>query len=152
GVVPGAAPSAFAQNYVQAAYVSYYGRPADPAGMLYWAGRMDAEGGSLSSIIAAFGNSDEVNRRYGGLDFMTLVTKIYQQILGRAPDPAGLNFYVSELQAGRRTLQTITLDVLNGATTPPDSTIVANRMAVATYYTAAVSAGCGYGTEQDGLN
>ena len=78
---------------------------------------MDAEGGSLNAIIGAFGNSDEFNRRYGGLSYPALVTKIYQQALGRDPDPAGLAYYVGELQAGRRTLQSITLDVLNGATT-----------------------------------
>ena len=82
----------------------------------------------------------------------TLVTRIYQQILGRDPDPAGLDFYVGELLAGRRTLQSITLDVLNGATTPPDSTVVANKLEVATYYTAKVATVCAYGTEQDGVS
>ena len=50
---------------MQKAYVSYYGRPADPGGLGYWAARMDAEGGSLTAIIAAFGYSEEFNRRYG---------------------------------------------------------------------------------------
>ena len=40
--------SGYARTYVQKAYVSYYGRPADPAGLAYWAARMDAEGGSLN--------------------------------------------------------------------------------------------------------
>ena len=144
--------SAYARTYVQKAYVSYYGRPADPAGLAYWAARMDAEGGSLNAIIAAFGYSDEFNRRYGGLDYTALVTKIYQQTLARNPDPAGLAYYVGELQAGRRILQSITLDVLNGATTAPDSTTVANKLEVADYYTAKVAAGCGYGSEQAGLD
>ena len=139
-------------NYVQKAYIAYYGRPAEPQGQAYWAGLMDAQGGSLAAIIAAFGSSDEFNRRYGGLSNSALVTKIYQQALGRDPDAAGLKFYVDELQAGRRTLQTITLDVLNGAATPPDSTVVANKLDVAAYYTAKVAAGCLYGTEQDGVN
>jgi hypothetical protein len=142
----------YARNYVQKAYVAYYGRPADPGGLDYWATRMDAEGGSLNAIIGAFGYSDEFNRRYGGLTNTQLVTLIYQQALGRDPDPAGLNWYVAELVAGRRTLQTITLDVLNGATTAPDSTVVANKLAVAAYYTTKVAAGCPYGTEQDGVD
>jgi hypothetical protein len=81
-----------------------------------------------------------------------LVTRIYQQALGRDPDQAGLDWYVAELVAGRRTLQTITLDVLNGATTAPDSTVVANKLGVAAFYSAKVAAGCPYGTEQDGVN
>jgi len=143
--------SSYSLDYVQKAYVAYYGRPADPAGLAYWAVRMDAEGQSLDAVIGAFGSSDEFNRRYGGLTYTALVARIYQQALGRDPDPAGLDWYVAELQAGRRTLQSITLDVLNGATTAPDSTVVANRLDVAAYYTAKVAAGCAYGTEQDGV-
>jgi hypothetical protein len=139
-------------DYLQKAYVAYYGRPADPAGQAYWSGQMDLAGGSLAAIIDAFGNSAEFNSRYGGLSYSALVTKIYQQALNRDPDPAGLAYYVGELQAGRRTLQSITLDVLNGATTPPDSTVVANKLTVAAYYTSKVAAGCAYGSEQDGLN
>jgi hypothetical protein len=51
----------------------------------------------------------------------------------------------------RSTAVTITLDVLNGATTPPDSTVVANKLGVAAYYTAKVAAGCAHGTEQEGV-
>jgi len=151
-VAPVSHGSPFAREYVQKAYVAYYGRPADPAGQDYWATRMDAEGGSLSAIIAAFGTSDEFNRRYGGLNNTQLVTKIYQQAHARDPDPAGLAYYVGELEAGRKTPQTITLDVLNGAFNPPDSTIVANKLDVAVYYTAKVAAGCPYGSEVDGVN
>lgn len=143
--------SAYSRTYVQKAYVAYYGRPADPAGLAYWAVRMDADGQSLDAIIGAFGNSEEFNRRYGGLTYTALVTSIYRQALGRDPDPAGLAWYVTELQAGRRTLQSITLDVLNGATTVPDSTVVANKLEVAAYYTISVATGCAYGTEQDGV-
>jgi hypothetical protein len=144
--------SAYSYDYVAKAFVAYYGRPADPGGQAYWAGRMDAEGRSLNAIIAAFGSSAEFNRRYGGLTNAALITRIYQQTLARDPDPAGLAWYVGELQAGRRTLQTITLDVLNGATTAPDSTTVANKLDVAAYYTAKVAAGCPYGSEQDGVS
>lgn len=144
-------PTAGSRNAVQKAYVAYYGRPADPAGQLYWAARMDAEGGSLAAIIDAFGTSDEFNRRYGGLSNRDLVIKIYQQALARDPDQAGLDWYVAELNAGRRTLRTITLDVLNGAT-GNDATTVANKLTVADYYTSKVDAGCSYGSEQTGVS
>jgi hypothetical protein len=95
-------------------------------GLTYWAIRMDAEGQSQYSIIQAFGTSAEFNNRYGGLNHMDLVTTVYRQALGREPDPAGLNYYVNELLAARKSLQTIALDVLNGATGPIDSATVAN--------------------------
>ena len=144
--------SAYARDYVQKAYVGYYGRPADPAGQDYWVTRLIAEGGSLDTMIAAFGTSDEFDRRYGGLGYPALVTKIYLQMLGRDPEQAGLNYYVGELLAGRRTLQSITLDVLNGAVKAPDSVVVANKLDVAAYDTAKVAAGCAYGTEEDAVS
>lgn len=144
--------SSYSRDYVQKAYVAYYGRPADPGGHAFWATRMDDKGGSLDAIIKEFGNSDEFNRRYGGLSYVELVTKIYRQALGRDPDQGGLDWYVAELEAGRRTLQTITLDVLNGATTAPDSTVVANRLTVAAHFSAAVEAGCDYAGEQTGVD
>jgi len=147
--VPGAG-SPYSNQWVQKSYVAYYGRPADSAGLAYWANRMDQEGGSLSSIIAAFGTSNEFNRRYGGLNHVALVTRIYQQTLGRDPEQGGLDYYVGELQAGRRTLQAITLDVLNGAT-GLDALTVANRLDVANHYTGKIALGCAYGSELIGV-
>src|SRR5580765_7216079 len=88
------------QDNVMRAYVAYYGRPADIAGLVYWADRMAAEGGSLNSIIAAFGTSKEFTDRYGGLGNTQLVKGIYRQLFGRDPETAGLNYYVGELNAG----------------------------------------------------
>ena len=147
---PGAG-SAYARNYVQQAYVAYYGRPADPGGLDYWSNRMDA---AVDRSIRSLPRWDfsGVNLRYGGLACTELVITIYQQSLGRSPEQFGLDYYVGELQAGRRTLQSITLDVLNGAVSAPDSTVVANKLDVAAYYTARVAAGCPYGAEQDGVS
>jgi hypothetical protein len=58
---------------------------------------------------------------------------------------------VGELQAGHRTLQSITLDVLLGAT-GSDAATVANRVDVANHYTGKVANGCAYGSEQIGVN
>jgi hypothetical protein len=143
--------SAFSNNWVQRSYVAYYGRPADPAGLAFWAQEMDKQGGSLAAIIPAFGNSAEFNSRYGGLTYTELVTKIYQQLLARDPDPVGLAYYVGELQSGNRTLQAITLDVMNGATTEPDASIVANKVDVANHFTGRVKLGCDYGGELTGV-
>jgi hypothetical protein len=109
------------------AYFSYYGRAADAPGLAYWAARLASEGGNLTSVIDAFGNSAEFDRRFGGLDNQTLVTNIYWQVLGRNPDPGGLAYYVGELAAGRMTLQTIALNVLDGVQ-GEDVAMVANRL------------------------
>lgn len=99
----------------QQAYIAYYGRPADPGGLNFWAQRMAQEGGSLESIIQEFGNSQEFNERFGNLNQGELITNIYKQLFNRQPDDAGLAFYSDALSRGEMTLQTITLNVLFGA-------------------------------------
>jgi hypothetical protein len=54
------------------------------------------------------------------------------------------------LVSGRRTLQTITLDVLNGVTGAVDTSTVVNKLDVAGYYTFEVQNGCPYGPAEQG--
>lgn len=116
------------------AYIAYYGRPADAGGLTYWAERLIAEGGSLSSIIQSFGTSEEFVNRYGSLSSTDLVSGIYRQLFGRDPDAGGLAYYTGELSAGRRSLPSIALDVLFGAQNA-DATIVENRLTSSTHFT-----------------
>lgn len=126
-------------NQIQAVYIAFYGRPADPEGQLYWADQLDAADGDLSSIIDAFANSSEYHDRFGGYDSDTLVDNLYQQAFGRSAEPAGLEYWAGELDAGHTTLGRIALDVLNGARNEDQQTIE-NKMAVADAFTHAVTA------------
>ena len=143
--------TAASYHLAQDFYIAYYGRPAEPEGQAYWAGQADLAGG-FNAVVNAFGSSGEFTRRYGGMSNEAMVTKIYQQTLHRNPDAAGLAWYLAELQAGRQTFATIALAVLNGATKPPDSTVITNKGDVADHYTAKVLAGCAYGGEQTGVD
>jgi hypothetical protein len=131
-----------ARQRVQEAYLAYYGRPADPAGLAYWTGQLKKAGGSLAPIIDAFGKSPEFDARYGGLSKTDLVTAVYRQTLDRDPDATGLAWYVGQLNSGASSLGTIALNVLDGAVTRPDATVVVNRTHVANYYTDWVEHGC----------
>lgn len=125
------------EEQVLQAYLAYYGRPVDPAGLSYWTQQLDAAGGALDAIIQAFGESNEFNARYGSLSDQALVDGLYQQLLGRAAEPAGLAFYVDRLSAGEATLQSIALDVIFGATNE-DALTVDNRLEVAKHYISAL--------------
>ena len=77
---------------VQQIYIAYYQRPADPAGLRFWAEHLEAEGGDISAIVDAFANSTEAQRLYGPIDEETIgdvIGNIYQSLFGRAPDDAG---------------------------------------------------------------
>ncbi|MCX7823504.1 MAG: DUF4214 domain-containing protein [Syntrophobacterales bacterium] len=135
---------------VQKAYVAYYGRPADPGGQDYWARRLQEAGGDLRAIIEAFGTSQEFISRYGGMTNSQLIDTIYQQMFGRNPDPEGKAFYLDRLNRRLMTLQTITLDVMNGAQ-GDDLTVINNRIEVAEYFTRKLreNPSCRYATLED---
>jgi len=123
---------------VQEIYIAYYGRPADPAGLQYWAGQLAANRGNLSAIINAFGNSAESTALYAGATNTAKVTAIYQQLFNRAPDTAGLTFYTNALTAGTMTAASIALNVADGAT-GVDATYLSNKMTVAQAFTDALT-------------
>jgi hypothetical protein len=111
---PSTDPSVY-RDLVQTAYIAYYGRPADPAGLNFWAGTLMANKGDASAMIDAFGRSAESNALYAGMDDAAKVSAIYRNLFNRNPDSAGLAFYAAELAAGRMTGASIALNVANGA-------------------------------------
>ncbi len=121
------------ETRVMQAYVAYYGRPADPGGLAFWAGELENSGGSLNAIINDFGNSSEYQQRFGNLSSTELVNNIFQQLFGRDADPAGLDFYVGALDSGARTLEAIAIEVLDGSQND-DITNIDNRITVANHY------------------
>lgn len=124
-------------DQIQQAYIAYYGRPADPNGLTYWANQLDKAGGNLSVIINAFGNSAESTALYGGSSLAAQVNKVYNTLFGRDADSAGLNFYVQGIQNGQFTLASVALNVFNGAQ-GTDKTGLESKLAYAKAFTAAI--------------
>lgn len=135
---------------VQGAYIAYYGRPGDAAGITFWADELAAENGNLDAIIDAFGDSTEFQERFGSLDNTALVENIYQQLLGRAADPEGLTFYVGNLQNGSMTLATVALNIADGARPGTDDfQLIENKRVLADEFSSAVvAAGLRYSLEE----
>lgn len=129
-----------AANYfdqVQKIYIAFYQRPADPAGLAYWADRIEAAGGNTDAVVSAFANSPEATTLYGTINSTTIggvVDQIFQALFNRAPDAAGKKFYVDGFNAGTFTPGKIALDVLNGAM-GNDSVTLANKLLVANDFT-----------------
>lgn len=84
-------------------YQAAFNRVPDMAGLGYWIGRMDG-GASLNEVAAAFIGSQEFAQMYGEkpshADFLS---KIYQNILHRAPDQAGFDYWLKALELGAST-------------------------------------------------
>lgn len=124
---------------VQKLYLAYYGRPADPSGLEFWASKLDSQGGALTGIMDSFANSAEASKNFAGKSNQELIQSIYQVLFNRTvtqTDP-GLKFYSDSLSKGERTLQSIALDILNGAS-GSDLTLIQNKTEVAKQFTDAL--------------
>jgi hypothetical protein len=100
---PAGPPSATAnQSYVAAAYLDLFGQAADNStvvagtSLAAWAAQLDAgqldAGASRAAFAAAIVHSADY--------YASIIRPIYEHYLGREPDAAGLNYWVSQMQAG----------------------------------------------------
>lgn len=80
-------------------YRAAFLRDPDTAGLDYWVRQRWAGRGPVS-IANHFATSSEFLGRYGTLDAAAFVTRIYQNVFGRDPDPGGLDYWTRKLGAG----------------------------------------------------
>lgn len=84
-------------------YSALFLRNPDSPGMAYWWGQINGGGRSLPRIANIMAASAEFQSRYGTLTNAQYVDLVYDNVLGRSGDPSGRAFWISELDAGRRT-------------------------------------------------
>jgi hypothetical protein len=99
---------------IQQLYVAYFNRPADAAGLAYWANVL-ATGGTEASISAAFSQSLEYQLAYNQTTNAGIVTQVYQNLFGRAPDAAGLAYWVQALTNRDITVANMVTTIAGGA-------------------------------------
>lgn len=131
---------------VQKIYIGYYQRPADPAGLIYWATTVDTKG--LSQVIDAFANSAESQKLYGTINsgnISTVVNNFYLALFARNAEAAGLAYWVGEFNSGRISAANIMLAFLNGAQNE-DLLSVNNKLTAANLFTKTID------PELDGAN
>lgn len=106
---------------VNTVYEQYFTRPADAAGLNYWTTQM-ALGTSDEQLEANLLSSSEYVERHGGTD-VSWVAAMYQDLLGRPADSAGLTYWLGQLEAGVSEYQ-IALGIATSA--ERESIVVAN--------------------------
>ncbi|WP_051862197.1 DUF4214 domain-containing protein [Ferrovum myxofaciens] len=128
---------ALTANQVQQAYLAYFGRPADVIGLNYW------EGQSQAAMTAGFAASAEFANMYAGMSAAAEVNQVYQNVLGRQADPAGLTYWGVQLTSGAQTIgslvNAIYQAVLSEPATSTDNVTVTNRLNYATAFTSAMT-------------
>jgi hypothetical protein len=140
---------------IEALYVSYFGRAADPAGMNYWMsqtlGQM-AAGASINQAVqnvsAAFAVSPE-NAPYSALATAPLnpadpqqvalaagfIQKIYQNSFNRAADGGSEFYWLGQLFSGQSTFSAMVDNIEYGAQ-KSDQTTLNYKMSAGSYFTA----------------
>lgn len=78
-------------------YQAAFNRTPDAGGLGFWISVLDG-GARLTDVAAGFVNSDEFRTLYGNNPVNTdIVTKFYANVLHRAPDQGGFDFWVGVL-------------------------------------------------------
>jgi len=77
-------------------YLAAFHRVPDQPGLINWVNYMRA-GNTLESVADAFVASQEFQLTYGTLDDTQYVTLLYENVLGRQPDPTGLADWTGQL-------------------------------------------------------
>ncbi|GEM_PF-5830785 len=126
---------------LQQLYITYFGRPGEPAGLEWWAGRLGAGELSIDQVAQEFSKADEFADVYGGAGFSALIEALYVNALGRAIESQeALEFWVNQLESGLATPGVMVTRLLGTADTNDRQTIT-NRVEAAKTYTESVAAG-----------
>jgi len=118
---------------IQNAYVAFFNRPADVAGLTYWS----TYAGSTADLLNTFAQSAEYKSLYSGMNNTQMVNAVYQNLFAHAPDVAGLTYWVTQLDQGKLAIGNIA-DAINKGAQGTDSTIIANKVTAATAFTNAL--------------
>ena len=85
-------------------YTAYFRRIPDYIGLMYWYGQMYPSNGSegifLSNVSDVFSQSPEFIKTYGHLSNLQFIELVYNNVLGRAAEPAGRDAWLLRLNSG----------------------------------------------------
>lgn len=83
-------------------YRAFFLRLPDTGGFDFWVARRRTGTWPLVRIADHFAGSNEFQNRYGTLTHRAFVGLVYANVLGRLPDPGGLDFWTRQLEQRRR--------------------------------------------------
>lgn len=81
-------------------YTGEMGRVPDLGGYRYWAAQVSGRARTLTQVADAFAGSPEFLKTYGNTTDKQFVQLLYQHVLGRAGDTAGVDYWTQRLSQG----------------------------------------------------
>jgi Domain of unknown function (DUF4214)/Calpain family cysteine protease len=119
-------------------YVASFNRAPDSVGLDYWGGQLSG-GMTLQAIAKSFFVQPEATLTYPTtMSTGDFVAKVYNNVLSRAPDTGGLNYWTGQLANGSVSKDAFLLAIINGAMAATGSLVdqqtLANKEAVGEHY------------------
>ena len=112
---------------------SAFNRSPDQAGIGLWMSAMD-DGMSLKTVAQAFVGSAEFAQRYGSAPTdAEFVNLLYNNVLHRAPEPAGNTFWLGHLAAGLSRADALLAFSESAENTAAVAQVIANGFAYTPY-------------------
>ena len=119
-------------------YIAYFNRAADALGLSFWATAFQKNGFSLSDIADHFFTQPETQALYADVSDGDFVQAVYNNVLGRAADLLGFNFWVDQLTSGNVTKSAFILELLAGARAstgdPADVAFIETKTDIGLYF------------------
>lgn len=88
------------QDKIAGLYAAFFDRAPDKAGFDMWTGKLTTGTATLNDIAAGFAEHATFTSTYGSMSNQQFVEAIYQNVLGRAGDAAGIANQVAALNNG----------------------------------------------------
>jgi Ca2+-binding RTX toxin-like protein len=108
-------------DLVQKLYIAFYGRPADPFGLYYWASQLPdnatPDSDAVRALISNFISSDEARSRFGNPDLNATIDRIYSYAFHRDATDADKAKYAG------KTVVDVLVDVLKVSYGPDYGTL-----------------------------
>ncbi|WP_371324542.1 DUF4214 domain-containing protein [Dechloromonas sp. ZY10] len=115
---------------IENAYITFFNRPADFAGLNYWLGYK----GNLVDLYNTFSKSQEYTALFSNKSNAEIVQTVYQNLFGRAPEAAGQSYWADQLNRGTLNIGTVANAICSGAQST-DKTAVDSKVTAATTFT-----------------
>lgn len=120
-------------DLIQKLYIAFYGRPADPGGLRYWASQLPdnstANSAATRELISRFINSQEAQDRFGSPSLDSAIARIYTYAFHRDATNADKALYTG------KTVVDVLVNVIS-VSSGPDYASLNNKLEYAKWFTA----------------
>ena len=118
---------------LQELYLAYFGRPADPEGLLYWDQQLTS-GISFVQVAEKMSQGTEFSEIFSDGSYADILRNLVQNLFGRSMDEQLLLAYEAKLAAGQITIGSVTVEILSSAQ-GRDLSVLEEKVLAANLYT-----------------